>query len=221
MMKNNVIGGYFMLIKRNNVSQNVSPFNIMCKNFNEEIKPFTYQRFVDFGECYYYLKGTSFDYIATSVITRYENEAYDTFSSRFDHFDETEKVYIEKLEVAPPFENKGIMTIMFCDIMLALLTRSLANENHIEIKFINTSDLIKDGKIVNVYHSVMPKYELSLAQPSSSRIVLEGRRTKFNIDFYQDIYYIFSLQTREEDIAYYTKLRERKIRLLNEKLQEL
>src|SRR5699024_5637397 len=142
MMKNNVIGGYFMLIKRNNVSQNVSPFNIMCKNFNEEIKPFTYQRFVDFGECYYYLKGTSFDYI-----------------------DETEKVYIEKLEVAPPFENKGIMTIMFCDIMLALLTRSLANENHIEIKFINTSDLIKDGKIVNVYHSVMPKYELSLAQP--------------------------------------------------------
>ncbi|MFJ1245124.1 hypothetical protein ACEXP9_21310, partial [Bacillus amyloliquefaciens] len=80
----------------------------------------------------YYLKGTSFDYIATSVITRYENEAYDTFSSRFDHFDETEKVYIEKLEVAAPFENKGIMTIMFCDIMLALLTRSLANENHIE-----------------------------------------------------------------------------------------
>ena len=67
----------------------------------------------------------------------------------------------------------------------------------------------------------MPKYELSLAQPSSSRIVLEGRRTKFNIDFYQDIYYIFPLQTREEDIAYYTKLRERKIQLLNEKLQEL
>ena len=61
-----------MLIKRNNVSPNVSPFNIMCKNFNEEIKPFTYQRFVDFGECYYYLKGTSFDYIATSVITRYK-----------------------------------------------------------------------------------------------------------------------------------------------------
>ena len=78
------------------------------------------------------------------MITRYENENHHTFKSRFDHFGETEKVCIEKLEVAPPFENKGIMTIMFCDIMLALLTRSLANENHIEIKFINTSDLIKD-----------------------------------------------------------------------------
>ena len=206
-----------MLTKRNSMS----PFNIICKSFYEEIKPFTYQRLLDFGECYYYLKGTSLDYVSTSAITRYENEVYDTFKSRFDHFGETEKVCIEKLEVAPPFENKGIMTIMFCDIMLALLTRSLANENHIEIKFINTSDLIKDGEIVNVYHSVMPKYELSLAQPSSSRIVLEGRRTKANIDFYQDVYYIFPLETREEDITYYTKLRERKMQLLNEKLQEL
>ncbi|MBA1353074.1 hypothetical protein ACQ23P_09040 [Staphylococcus cohnii] len=206
-----------MLTKRNSMS----PFNIICKSFYEEIKPFTYQRLVDFGECYYYLRGTSLDYVSTSVITRYENEDHHTFKSRFDHFGETEKVCIERLEVAPPFENKGIMTIMFCDIMLALLTRSLANENHIEIKFINTSDLIKDGEIVNVYHSVMPKYKLSLAQPSSSRIVLEGRRTKANIDFYQDVYYIFPLETRAEDIAYYTKLRERKMQLLNEKLKEL
>ena len=175
-----------MLTKRNSMS----PFNIICRSFYEEIKPFSYQRLLDLGECYYYLKGTSLDYVSTSAITRYENEVYDTFKSRFDHFGETEKVCIEKLEVAPPFENKGIMTIMFCDIMLALLTRSLANENHIEIKFINTSDLIKDGEIVNVYHSVMPKYELSLAQPDSSRIVLESRRTKANIDFYQDVYYI-------------------------------
>ena len=216
-MNNNLIGGYSMLTKRNSMS----PFNIICKSFYEEIKPFTYQRLLDFGECYYYLKGTSLDYVSTSVITRYENEDHHTFKSRFDHFGETEKVCIEKLEVAPPFENKGIMTIMFCDIMLALLTRSLVNEKHIEIKFINTSDLIKDGEIVNVYHSVMPKYELSLAQPSSSRIVLEGRRTKANIDFYQDVYYIFPLETRVEDIAYYTKLRERKMQLLNEKLQEL
>ncbi|WP_210137482.1 hypothetical protein [Staphylococcus sp. GDH8C109P] len=206
-----------MLTKRNSMS----PFNIICRSFYEEIKPFSYQRLLDLGECYYYLKGTSLDYVSTSAITRYENEVYDTFKSRFDHFGETEKVCIEKLEVAPPFENKGIMTIMFCDIMLALLTRSLANEHHIEIKFINTSDLIKDGEIVNVYHSVMPKYELSLAQPDSSRIVLESRRTKANIDFYQDVYYIFPLETREEDITYYTKLRERKMQLLNEKLQEL
>ena len=206
-----------MLTKRNSMS----PFNIICRSFYEEIKPFSYQRLLDLGECYYYLKGTSLDYVSTSAITRYENEVYDTFKSRFDHFGETEKVCIERLEVAPPFENKGIMTIMFCDIMLALLTRSLANEHHIEIKFINTSDLIKDGEIVNVYHSVMPKYKLSLAQPSSSRIVLEGRRTKANIDFYQDVYYIFPLETREEDITYYTKLRERKMQLLNEKLQEL
>src|SRR5699024_9997995 len=95
--------------------------------------------------------------------------------------------------------------------LLALLTRSLANENHIEIKFINTSDLIKNGEIVNVYHSVLPKYELTLAQPSSSRISLEGRRTKSNIDFYQDVYYIFPVETREADIRYYTELRDNKI----------
>ena len=66
MMNNNLIGGYSMLTKRNSMS----PFNIICKSFYEEIKPFTYQRLVDFGECYYYLRGTSLDYVSTSVITR-------------------------------------------------------------------------------------------------------------------------------------------------------
>ncbi|ATH61104.1 hypothetical protein BJG89_12810 [Staphylococcus nepalensis] len=200
---------------------NISPFNIICESIYEETKPFTYHGLIDYGRAYYYLKDTSLDYISTSVITRYEKGDKDAFKSRFAHFGETEKICIEKLEVISSFENKGVMTIMFCDIMLALLTRSLANENHIEIKFINTSDLIKNGEIVNVYHSVLPKYELTLAQPSSSKISLEGRRTKSNIDFYQDVYYIFPVETREADIRYYTELRDNKIELLNQKLKTL
>lgn len=199
----------------------INPFNIICKNKYEETNVFTYNRLIDYGSSYYYLKNTSFDYISTSVVSRCDGEENEAFKSRFKHFGETEKFCIEKLEVSSTFENKGVMTIMFCDVMLAMLTSKVSHQHHIEIKFINTSDLIKDGKIVNVYHSVLPNYELSTVKPDSTRISLEGQRNKSSIEFYQDIYNIFPLETRKEDIEYYTNLRDEKIKTFNEKLKVL
>src|SRR5699024_8606898 len=200
---------------------NLNPFNIICKNKYEKTNFFTYNRLIDYGRSYYYLKNTSFDYISTCVISKFDDKEKEEYKSRIEHYGETEKFCIEQLEVTPPFENKGVMTIMFCDVMLAMLNRELPYQNHIEIKFINTSDLIKDGRIVNVYHNVLPNYELSIIKPKSTRISLEGKRNKSSIEFYQDVYNIFPIETREEDIAYYTNLRNEKIKIFNEKLKEL
>lgn len=198
-----------------------NPFNIICKNKYEETNAFTYNRLINYGSAYYYIKDTSFDYISKSVVSKCDGVDNEEFKSRFYHYGETEKFCIEELEVTSTFENKGVMTIMFCDVMLAMLTRELSHQHHIEVKFINTSDLIKDGKIVNVYHSVVPNYELSTTKPDSTRISLEGQRNKSSIEFYQDIYNIFPLETREEDIEYYTNLRAEKIKSFNKKLKAI
>src|SRR5699024_8290035 len=96
---------------------NISPFNIICESIYEETKHFTYHVLIVYGRVYYYLKDTSLDYISIIINTRYEKGDKDAFKSRFVHFGETEKICIEKLEVISSFENKGVMTIMFRDIM--------------------------------------------------------------------------------------------------------
>lgn len=199
--------------------ENSSPFTIISQNRYEQTESFSPQKLIDYGNAYYYLKNTSYDYISKSVISLCDGIVNEEFKSRFKNFGATTKFCIDKLEVSSTFENRGIMTIMFCDVMLAILNSDLAN-HHIELKFINTSDLIRDGKIVNVYHNVMPYYELTTTQPTNTRISLEGTRTKSNISFYQDIYKIFPIETRAEDIAYYSSLRRDKIKKLNETLTQ-
>lgn len=197
------------------LDNHINPFTILCQNYYERTVTFTPEKLIDYGNAYYYLTNTSYDYIARSVINKCDGIVNETYHSRFEQFGSTTKFCIETLEVSPPFENRGIMTIMFCDVMLAILNSDLSN-HHIELKFINTSDLIKDGKIVNVYHNVIPSYELTTTYPTSPRISLEGERTKSNIKFYQDIYKIFPIETRAEDIAYYSSLRNKKLMQLHD-----
>ena len=194
--------------------ENINPFTIISQNRYERTESFTPQRLIDYDNAYYYLTNTSYDYISKAVISQCDGIVNEEYESRFKHFGATTKFCIDKLEVSPTFENRGIMTIMFCDVMLAILNSDLAN-HHMELKFINTSDLLRDGKIVNVYHNVLPYYELTTTHPTNSRISLEGERTKSNIRFYQDVYKIFPIATRAEDIAYYSSLKREKIMQLH------
>lgn len=109
------------------------------------------------------------------------------------------------------------MTIMFCDIMLAVLKREMAYHNNIEMKLINMADILRDDKIVNVYHRVLPGYELTNVQPENTRIILEKPQNIKHLNFkiYEDIYYLFPLETRKEDIEYYEILRQTKLENLD------
>ena len=213
-----------MLYKENKTNiYSVSPFTITCEKGNEPNKPFTFSNMMDTDRTYYYLKGG----IGNVRVNRYDRNSEYGYTSRFENICETETFYLEKINVIPTFENNGIMTIMFCDMMLAILNREMAYYNNIEIKLVNISDKYKDGKIVNVYKGVLPSYHLNSKKLENSRMVLENLKFNrlINSEYYQDIYYLFPLKNRKADIEYYDKLRELKINQLDvahiKKLQEM
>lgn len=109
------------------------------------------------------------------------------------------------------------MTIMFCDMMLCIFEREMAYRNNIELKLVNLADKYKNNKIINVYQSVLPGYELSESKPNKDRIILEKLHYNKILDcaYYDDIYYLFPLNTRKSDIEYYQNLRNEKISKLD------
>lgn len=188
-------------------------FNIKCKTGHYRIDPFTFSNMVDTDRTYYYLNGD----IGNFRVNRVDNNYHLKFISRFKNVGETEKFYLEKINVIHVFENNGIMTIIFCDMMLSILKREMAYYNNIELKLVNLANKYRNEKIVNVYQSVLPAYELNDKQPENSRIVLENLKYVKHLDlnYYSDIYYLFPLKTRKKDIEYYENLREEKIKKLN------
>ena len=187
-------------------------FNIVCKTGNERSKPFNFANMMDTDRTYYYLNGD----IGNIRVNRVDNDYYSPFTSRFNGL-ETEKFYLEKINVIEAFENNGIMTIIFCDMILAILKREMAYYNDIELKLVNLAGKYRNESIVNVYQSVLPAYELSGTQPENPRIALEKLQYNKNIDlnYYSDIYYLFPLKTRKKDIEYYENLRDKKMKNLN------
>lgn len=65
--------------------------------------------------------------------------------------------------------------------------------------------------------SVLPGYELSENLPKNNRIVLEKLHYNKVLDcsYYEDVYYLFPLNTRKSDIEYYQNLRSKKIKNLD------
>lgn len=175
---------------------------------------------MDTDRTYYYLNGS----IGNIRVNRYDDSSKYGYISRFKNIVKTEKFYLEKINVEPKFDNNGIMTIMFCDMMLCIFEREMAYRNNIELKLVNLADKYRENKIVNVYQSVLPGYELSEIKPNQNRIVLEKLHYDKNLNcaYYDDIYYLFPLNTRKSDIEYYKNLRNEKIRALDiNKIKEL
>lgn len=188
-------------------------FNIKCNTGHYRTDPFTFSNMMDTNRTYYYLNGD----IGNVRVNRIDNNSYSGFISRFEDIGKTEKFYLEKINVIHTFANNGIMTIMFCDMILSIFKREMAYYNNIELKLVNMADKCINEKLVNVYQSVLPEYELSDVESKSSRMVLEKLQYENNLglNFYSDIYYLFPLDTRKKDIEYYENLREEKIKKLN------
>lgn len=187
-------------------------FNIVCETGYERSKPFTFANMMDTDRTYYYLNGN----IGNIRVNRVDNDYYSPFTSRFNGL-KTEKFYLEKINVIEAFENNGIMTIIFCDMILAILKREMAYYNDIELKLVNLAGQYRNENIVNVYQSVLPAYELSDIHPKNPRIVLEKLQydRSSDLNYYSDIYYLFPLKTRKNDIEYYENLRDKKMKNLN------
>lgn len=187
-------------------------FNIKCTTGNEKPEPFTFANMMDTDRTYYYLNGD----IGNIRVNRVDNDYYLPFTSRFNGL-KTEKFYLEKINVIDQFKSNGIMTIIFCDMILSILKREMAYYNDIELKLVNLADKYRNESIVNVYQSVLPAYELSDIHTKNQRIVLEKLQYNRNLDlnYYSDIYYLFPLETRKKDIEYYENLRDKKMKNLN------
>jgi len=190
-----------------------SPFKIFCESGWDQPKTFTFSNMMDTDRTYYYLNGD----IGNIRVNRYDGTSEYGYTSRFEEIGNTEKFYLEKINVIPIFENHGIMTIIFCDMMLCIFNREMAYRNNIELKLVNLADKDKNKKIINVYQSVLPGYELSEILPKNNRIVLEKLHYNKVLDcsYYDDIYYLFPLNTRKSDIEYYQNLRSKKIKNLD------
>ena len=168
---------------------------------------------MDTDRTYYYLNGS----IGNFKISRQEQKYANEYKSRFENLDYTEKFYLQKINVIPKFENNGIMTIIFCDMMLCIFEREMTYRNNIELKLVNTSEKCRNKKIVNVYQSVLPGYELSEKQPKHSRLVLEKPTYSkdLKLNYYKNIFYLFPLKTCEADIHYFKSLRNEKLSALD------
>lgn len=188
-------------------------FNIKCETGHYRTDPFTFSNLMDNDRTYYYLKGD----IGNVRVNRIDSNSNSEFTSRFEDIGKTEKFYLEKINVIHTFENNGIMTIIFCDMMLSILKREMAYDNNIELKLVNIANKDRNEQIVNVYQRVLPAYVLGEIQPENSRIVLENLKNikHLNLKYYSDIYYLFPLKKRKSDIEYYENLREEKINKLN------
>lgn len=187
-----------------------TPFNIICHSGLCAPKPFTFSNMMDTDRTYFSISGQ----VGNIRINRHPENSKFGYFTRFESIGKTEKFYLEKINVIPTFENNGIMTIIFCEMMLCLFKREMAYRSNIELKLVNLANKDKNKKIVNVYHRVLPGYELSKDQNPNPRLALENLSYIKHLDcyYYEDIYYLFPLNTRKSDIEYYENLRNEKIK---------
>lgn len=96
------------------------------------------------------------------------------------------------------------MTILVCDILLAILDREMAWYNNIEVSLVDISSVI-DNKgyadaSINVYRRLFRGYTKGVNKVGE-RLVVEGN----------NLNYLFLIKTRKDDIQYYQNLRNEKI----------
>lgn len=134
-----------------------------------------------------------------SICTKNE-EIKSNFNPNFN----TEMYKIKKINLIDiENNNKGIMTIIMCDILLSILDREFAWGKNIEVSLTDRSKVLVDEKInisVSVYSRIFRGYRKGI-DTSEDRLVVEG----------VDMYYLFPKDTRKDDIQYYQNLRNEKI----------
>lgn len=129
------------------------------------------------------------------------NEFNPCFKEKYN----TEQFHIANILITNDEDNnKGIMTILVCDILLAILDREMAWYNNIEVSLVDNSSVI-DNKgyadpSISVYHRLFRGYRKGV-DISDDRLVVEGN----------NLNYLFPIKTRKDDIHYYQKLRNEKI----------
>lgn len=125
------------------------------------------------------------------------------FKSHFNPNYNTEMYMIEKINLIDiENNNKGIMTIIMCDILLSILDREFAWGKNIEVLLTDRSKVLIDDEInssVSVYSRIFRGYKKGI-DTSEDRLVVEG----------VDMYYLFPQETRKDDIRYYEELRSEK-----------
>lgn len=150
-----------------------------------------------------YLKeGTKRKMIARSQAYLCKNN--DKYVSQFVNTKIKQLFHIAKLAIADTeYKNKGIITIIMCDIILAILDRELAWGENIEICLKDLSKVIigdSQSQSTTVYHRIFRGYEKGI-DTTNQRLIVKG----------SFVNYLFPKETRKEDIAYYKNLRSEKI----------
>lgn len=192
-----------------------NPFTRNCsfyKNDEHIRKDFYYDTMIDCDRIYYKLNNQKEDYVATAVVKKIGNDN-NQYKSKFDEMSDVEKYSIEKLGVMDNYSNMGIMTVMFCDIILAMINREFSANYNIVIHLCDIANTTETEKLVNVYQSVLPNYKKTNTNRNNKRIEVKGNRKN-------QIFYLFSKQTRTEDIKYYKELRVNNIRKINNLLNK-
>lgn len=133
--------------------------------------------------------------------TRCNNKTLD--DSHFSNNLKCEFFHINNINLLrDEFKNKGVMTIVMCDILLAILDREMAWFNNIEVSLVDNSKVLIDDNtntLVSVYSRIFRGYKKGI-DTSTDRLVVEGSH----------MYYLFPVKTRRDDIKYYQELRREK-----------
>lgn len=191
------------------------PFIRNCSSYkNGEYinKDFYYDTMIDCDRIYYKLNDQTENYVATAVVKKIGNDN-NQYKSKFDEMSNVEKYSIEKLGIIDNYSNMGIMTVMFCDIILTMINREFSAKYNIVIHLCDIANTTETEKIVNVYQSVLPNYKKKNTNRNNKRIEVKGNRKN-------QIFYLFSKQTRTKDIKYYKELRVNNIRKISNLLNE-
>lgn len=127
------------------------------------------------------------------------------FKSRFGNKYNTEHFHISNIRITNDEDmHKGVMTIIVCDILLAILDRKKAWRNDIEVSLVDQSKVIDDeGCIdtsISVYSRIFRGY-IKGTNTTDERLVVDGN----------ELNYLFPIKTRRDDISYYQNLRKEKI----------
>ncbi|MDS3929983.1 hypothetical protein RJC24_11325 [Staphylococcus epidermidis] len=185
----------------------IYPFTRNCVSYKDGDQDFYYDTMINSDRIYYKLKNQIDNYISTAVVKKIDNDN-DQYQSKFDEIDHVEKYSIEKLGVVDNYSNMGVMTVMFCDIILAIINREFSSKYNIVIHLCDISHTTEIEKVVNVYQSVLPNYKKMKTNSDNKRIEVKGNRKN-------EIFYLFLKQTRKDDIEYYKELRQNKIIKIN------
>ena len=182
-----------------------NPLDMWCEDSKNNKQVFHYDTMINSNRIYYKLSGREGNFIATAMVNEIDrnNSMYKT---KFDEMDNLQKYSIDKLGVFSSYTNIGVMTVMLCDILLTILDRKHSYKHNFLIYLRDISNTPE--KDVNVYQSVLPNYKKRKVKMSDDCIEVKG-------DDNNDVFYLFSKNTRTKDIEYYRHLREKKLKKLN------